>query len=131
VTPNSSTPIFDTQDHEMGIALPLSALSLHDHRLGLTLAPLASHTFVSFNVEPSCSYFVNSQYSRVNRVLTPSPGDVCPPVNHPGPTLKFYHASTLVPQHFVTFAIENNSFQPSNPQMREMRWGSISNGPPS
>jgi hypothetical protein len=36
----------------MGIALPLSVPSAHDHRLGLTLAPLATRRFMSFNVQP-------------------------------------------------------------------------------
>jgi hypothetical protein len=36
----------------MGIALPLSVPYVHDHRLGLMLSPLATHRFMSFNVQP-------------------------------------------------------------------------------
>jgi hypothetical protein len=36
----------------MGVALLLLVHSMHDHRLGLMLAPLTTHLFASFHIQP-------------------------------------------------------------------------------
>jgi hypothetical protein len=71
----------------MAIALTLSAPSSHDHQLVLSLAPLASRAFVSFNVLPSSSYFTNSREARSQRSVDSLPlGNTCPPVYFSRPT---------------------------------------------